>query len=569
MRDSWNIAGSTLGAIVLGAVMIAFLGCSDDTTLPPVPVNSPPVADAGPDQTVILGTVTLDGSMSSDADGDPLAFRWVLASTPPGSAAALSDSTASAPTFVADAGGDYVAWLVVNDGTANSTPDTVTITVDPSPDITVFSRTIGAGLQYGSDASLDIPHHGGVIVRIESDDPSIARVAPDASTPGTAFIDIVVPDGEDTLHYVVQGVAGTTGTVTVTASAPGFDDGTGTITVVQPAVYIIGLSDPQSVGTNREFTVLTGIPDGAGTTLDGVQGVSAGNASVPAMTVTSSSGTVAHVSLASDTGASITFDLAAGVSQTRITFVPLSGGPTTVSASIPGFAVTPSASVAVTVDQPGIALFERTIGAGLQYGRDVSLDIPDHGGVTVRIESDDPSTARIAPDASTPGTAFIDVVVPDGEDTFDYVVQGVAGTTGTVTVTASAPGFADGTGIITVVQPAVYIVGLSATQSVGTNREFSVFTGTPDAGGITLNGLQGPSAGNASPLAMTVTSSSGTVAHVSLASDTGASITFDLAVGVSQTRVTFVPLSAGPTTVSASIPGFAVTPSASVAVTVN
>jgi hypothetical protein len=39
-------------------------------------VNTAPVANAGADQPVVVMTVTLDGSASSDADGQALAFRW-------------------------------------------------------------------------------------------------------------------------------------------------------------------------------------------------------------------------------------------------------------------------------------------------------------------------------------------------------------------------------------------------------------------------------------------------------------------------------------------------------------
>src|SRR5262249_37784846 len=47
-------------------------------------------------------TVALDGTGSSDADGDALTYRWSLLAAPTGSAATLNNPTAINPTFIAD-----------------------------------------------------------------------------------------------------------------------------------------------------------------------------------------------------------------------------------------------------------------------------------------------------------------------------------------------------------------------------------------------------------------------------------------------------------------------------------
>jgi len=89
--------------------------------------NSPPTADAGPDQNKNVNTlVALDGSGSSDPDADPLTYAWTQTDGP---TVTLSDPTAINPTFTPTEVGTYGFSLVVNDGALNSAPDMVVITV--------------------------------------------------------------------------------------------------------------------------------------------------------------------------------------------------------------------------------------------------------------------------------------------------------------------------------------------------------------------------------------------------------------------------------------------------------
>ena len=95
--------------------------------------NSPPQAEAGISQTVIIGdTITLDGSSSSDVDGDPLTFSWSFLKRPENSIAALSDAASITPQFVVDQPGDYQLQLIVSDGKINSQTDTVIISTENS-----------------------------------------------------------------------------------------------------------------------------------------------------------------------------------------------------------------------------------------------------------------------------------------------------------------------------------------------------------------------------------------------------------------------------------------------------
>jgi hypothetical protein len=95
--------------------------------IPPIAL---PVADAGQDQSKNTGTtVQLDGTSSYDDDGDQLTYIWSLDSKPFISFASLSNATTATPSIKVDKAGEYLISLVVNDGTEDSEPSSITLTV--------------------------------------------------------------------------------------------------------------------------------------------------------------------------------------------------------------------------------------------------------------------------------------------------------------------------------------------------------------------------------------------------------------------------------------------------------
>lgn len=91
--------------------------------------NTPPVANAGPDQIVAAGSqVVLDGNTSCDPFDSPLSYQWTQVSGP---TASLSNAQTAQPTFTAPMAGseanNLVFELTVTDQGGLTTSDTVVI----------------------------------------------------------------------------------------------------------------------------------------------------------------------------------------------------------------------------------------------------------------------------------------------------------------------------------------------------------------------------------------------------------------------------------------------------------
>jgi len=121
----------------LAAPLIFFAGCdstgsngteeggtSNDPPSPAINVQTNTPVEVG-------AQVQVDGSESSDPDGDELSYDWSLSLEETDKTDLLSDSTAVDPTFAPDEAGDYTVTLVVSDGGATVT-DSTTVTAESS-----------------------------------------------------------------------------------------------------------------------------------------------------------------------------------------------------------------------------------------------------------------------------------------------------------------------------------------------------------------------------------------------------------------------------------------------------
>lgn len=366
-----------------------------------IPVNDPPVANAGTDQHgTIGGALTLNGTNSTDVDGDELEFMWTIDTAPENSSASLINPYAPDPLLIPDLPGTYTIQLVVYDGFEYSQPDTVSILVtggalqlNPS---TLNLITLASGTLTVTLAEPAGP--GGQAVDLTSSNPSIAAVTDS----------VTIAEDETSITFEVTTLV-SEGTATITASAEGIGEDSATVNVSLRELEL-SVFNPL-IGTERtsQATIGLDLPAPAGGTI---------------LSLNSSASAIAGTSTDS-------IEIAEDESTAVFQINGLAVGEADISVSAPGYAPA-STTVFITEDMILIGILE-TLAPDQVGSLPIILSKPaPPGGVTVSLTSSNPAVASVSPN----------VFVHEGETIASANAQVTGVSFGNVTITASAPGYA-------------------------------------------------------------------------------------------------------------------------------
>lgn len=499
--------------------------------------NTPPVANAGPDQVVVAGsTVQLNGAHSTDVDGNSLSYKWSLLSVPSQSKATLNDPAAIDPTFTADVNGTYVAQLVVNDGTVDSTPSTVEISTNtilrpvanagPDQAVNVNSNVTLAGsgsdpqkLPLSYDWSL-ISKPTGSVATIQ--DPSTPKPSFFVDFPGIYVAQLITNNGHQ--NSVPSTVVVTTGAAAPVA-LPGPDQNVAAGTMV--TLDGTGSYDPDHKPLTYSWSMLH-VPVGSNATLSAATSdspsfiadlvgmyvaqliVSNGTRSSDPVTVTINASemkvtltpsplsvflnapgtvTVNVVPAAGPNGLVVNFSgfdptiislpstvtIPANVSSVNVTVTPRASGFTNILASADGYL---SGSATVNVGTASISVsLAGGVGVGHTVGGTVMLSAPAPStGTNVTVSSNLTGIATVSPAI---------VAIHSGSTTGSFTVTGV--NQGSAIITAGSTGYSSGTANILV--SILGAIGLSQNIAIapGHSAPITVTLSSPaPSGGETI-----------------------------------------------------------------------------------
>jgi hypothetical protein len=412
----------------------------------------------------------------------------------------------------------------------------IAVTVQPNG-VIAGSLTVGYQLEDTTQVTLQGAATSNTTATITSNDPTKLLLSTDGVSAGQSSITLTIKAGFNrTPPFYVYALVNS-GSATYTATVPGFGAANGTVNFA-PSGFV--LSGPFGLGA--DFSTTTGSPlsanglevqsyrlDSSGN-INALEAV-AGGLSVN-VNITSSQPAIGTIS-----GSPAVFS--GGVSDVTAFFQPLTDGTTLLSASASGF-TTPAAGASLNaiVTTPRITLNSTSVGFNLQQASQFFLGAPaPSAGVTVAFTAS--GSLLLSTTGTDAGSTSITVTIgADGQSGLFYIYGGAS--SGTGTISATAPGYLSGSATITLTASGVIISGpggpgssLTTTVAAG-NQPVTISTAQLDSSGSYIQ-MQ-PLAGSAF---LTISLSNSNPATGTVPS------TATILRGSASTNVNFTPLEGG------------------------
>jgi hypothetical protein len=423
-------------------------------------------------------------------------------------------------------------------------------TVNVASAISVPSITTGLNQENSTYIYLPVSPPTPITVTVTSNGPAIATISKSGTVIGGPTLTFTNVTSSSVGAIYIQGEA--VGTTTLTVSAPGFTNGSGTITVIPSGfmLYYDSSFSTTTFATPTNVNVYTvDLTPGTLTVNQLGLPLNPGLApiSVPIMSSNTTVGTI--------TTSPVVFH--AGDSNDSTTFKPATAGTSNLTLGAPPAPFsTPSQyqQITATVTTPAIIVANASTGVNLENGTSINLPVAPPTPVTVTVTSSGPEIATISNTGTLVGGTTLTFTNVTSTNVGYIYVQGQ--TAGTTTLTVSAPGYTTGTGTITV-QPSgfvFYYTNSFSTTTVSSPTSLTVYTASLTPGTLTVSQVALALNPGSATIQVPVTSSAMAVGTIS-----ASPIAF--AAGATSGTTSFLPAAAGTSNLTIGTPAGFSTPS--------